>query len=212
MGKKKGVLPTKRALERRALQELYRSATLPGLMNLLDMRKLDLKELRKYYTDARSIAKKAVERIQRGMFPFTDEGPTFKKTSELSDEELLRAVADVNLFLRSPTTSQKGRREAYEALLQDLHNKGMTYLRLEDLTYWDRFRKWLSASHILGKPYASGDVLGDIFAQSVQDAQPNSEKWQELWDQFSTLTKGRRGRIRQPKARAGYRRGPGKRE
>ena len=179
--------PSKRALERRALQELYRPATLSGLINLADRGKLDLKELRKYYTDARAVALKSIERIQKGMFPFSDEGPVFLKTSELSDEALLRAVADINLFLNSPTRTAKGRKEAYEALLDDLHSKGMTFLRLEDLTYWDRFRKWLRASHILGKPYASGDILGDIFAQSIQEGKPNSEYWKEAYDEVKKL-------------------------
>ena len=63
----------------------------------------------------------------------------------------------------------KGSAIAYQELLDDLHKKGMTYLKMEDLKYWDRFRKWLRASNILGKPYASGDILGDIFAQSIEE-------------------------------------------
>lgn len=193
--------PSKRALERRALQELYRPATLSGLTNLLDQGKLNLKELRKYYTDARAVANKSIERIQKGMFPFSDEGPVFLKTSELSDEALLRAVADVNLFLNSPTRTAEGRKKAYEALLVDLHNKGMTFLKLQDLTYWDRFRKWLRASNILGKPYASGDILGDIFAQSIQDGQPNSEYWKQAYEEVQKLISPKRARKRKSRRR-----------
>ncbi len=193
--------PSKRALERRALQELYRPATLSGLTNLLDRGKLDLKELRKYYTDARAVAQKSIARIQKGMFPFTDEGPAFLKTSELSDEALLRAVADINLFLNSPTRTAEGRKKAYEALLEDLHSKGMSFLRLEDLTYWDRFRKWLRASNILGKPYASGDILGDIFAQSIQDGQPNSEYWKRAYEEVQQLISSKRSRKRRSRRR-----------
>lgn len=188
--------PSKRALERRALQELYRPATLFDLTNLLDKGNLNLKDLRKYYTDARSVAKKSVERIQQGMFPFTDEGPVFLKTSELSDEALLRAVADINLFLNSPTRLAEGRKKTYEVLLEDLHSKGMTFLKLEDLTYWDRFRKWLRAANILGKPYASGDILGDIFAQSIQDGQPNSEYWKRAYEEVQALITPKKSRKR----------------
>lgn len=193
--------PSKRALERRALQELYRPATLSELTNLLDKGKLNLKELRKYYTDARAVAKKSIERIQKGMFPFTDEGPVFLKTSELSDEALLRAVADVNLFLNSPTRTAEGRKKAYEELLEDLHSKGMTFLKLEDLTHWDRFRKWLRASNILGKPYASGDILGDIFAQSIQEGQPNSEYWKKAYEEVQALISPKRARKRKSRRR-----------
>lgn len=193
--------PSKRALERRALQELYRPATLSELTNLLEQGKLNLKDLRKYYTDARAVAKKSIERIQAGMFPFTDEGPVFLKTSELSDEALLRAVADINLFLNSPTRTAEGRKKAYEYLLEDLHSKGMTFLKLEDLTYWDRFRKWLRASNILGKPYASGDILGDIFAQSIQDGQPNSEYWKRAYEEVQKLIPSKKSRKRRSRRR-----------
>ena len=193
--------PSKRALERRALQELYRPATLSDLTNLLDKGKLNLKELRKYYTDARAVARKSIERIQAGMFPFTDEGPVFLKTSELSDEALLRAVADINLFLNSPTRLAEGRKKAYEDLLEDLHSKGMIFLRLEDLTYWDRFRKWLRASNILGKPYSSGDILGDIFAQSIQEGQPNSEYWKRAFEEVQKLIPSKKSRKRRSRRR-----------
>lgn len=189
-----------RALERAGLQAKYKDSTLIGLQameeNRLDNPKAlkELRrELRKYYTDARANAQKAIKRIQASDVPFTDEPPLFPKTSELSDSELFRAVAEVNRFLKSPSRNLKERRKEYQDLLEDLHKKGMTYLRMEDLKYWDRFRKWLRASNLLGKPYASGEILGDIFAQSVEEGKPNSERWQELYNEVSAMM-GRRSR------------------
>ena len=201
-----------RAIERAALQEKYKGATLLGLQAMEENRLSnpqalkDLKrELRKYYTDARAIANKRIERFQKSDVPFSDEPPQFPKTSELSDSELFRAVVDVNRFLTAPSTaSLESRRKEYQDLLDDLHEKGMTFLRLEDLKYWDRFRKWLRAANILGKPYASGDILGDIFAQSVEEQNPTSERWQELYNEVRNLMGGteprkRRGRSRRKK-------------
>lgn len=184
-----------RAIERAAIQEKYKGATLLGLQAMEENRLnnpqalKDLKrELRKYYTDARAIANKRIERFQKSDVPYSDEPPQFLKTSELSDSELFRAVADVNRFLTAPSTaSLESRRKEYQDLLDDLHEKGMTFLRLEDLKYWDRFRKWLRASNLLGQPYATGDILGDIFAQSVAEQNPTSERWQELYNEVSEL-------------------------
>lgn len=196
-----------RALERAALQAKYKDITLPGLEALEENRIKDPvaikelnRELRKYYTDARAIAQKAIKRIQESDVPFTDEPPLFPKTSELCNDELFRAVADINRFLQSPSRELKPRREAYKQLLEDLHEKGMTYLKFEDLKYWDRFRKWVRASNLLGKPYASGDILGDIFAQSIEEQNPTSERWQELYDEVSNLMgKKKQRRRRRPR-------------
>lgn len=184
-----------RAIERAAIQEKYKGATLLGMQAMEENRlnnpqalKDFKRELRKYYTDARAIANKRIARFQKSDVPYSDEPPQFLKTSELSDSELFRAVADVNRFLTAPSTaSLESRRKEYQDLLDDLHEKGMTFLRLEDLKYWDRFRKWLRAANILGQPYAAGDILGDIFAQSIAEHNPTSEHWQELYDEVSEL-------------------------
>lgn len=194
MALRKGAPRSARALERAGLQAKYKDSTLIGLL-VMEENRLDnpkalkelRRELRKYYTDARANAQKAIKRIQASDVPFTDEPPLFPKTSELSDADLFRAVAEVNRFLKSPTRNLKERRKAYQDLLDDLHKKGMTYLKMEDLKYWDRFRKWLRASNILGKPYASGDILGDIFAQSIEEGKPTSERWEELYDEVTAM-------------------------
>lgn len=203
-----------RALERAALQAKYKDITLPGLEALEENRLnnpqalKDLnRELRKYYTDARAIVQKAINRIQESDVPFIDEPPQFPKTSELSNDELFRAIADVNRFLHSPSRELKTRREEYKQLLEDLHGKGLTFLEFDDLKYWDRFRKWLRASHILGKPYGAGDILGDIFAESVvivrkynenlkdgeEPIEPNSKMWEEMYENVKALMKSDKG-------------------
>lgn len=186
--------PSARALERRAIKEKYQDVTLIGIEGLVENRLDDPvklkelnRELRKYYTDARAIALKSIKRIQESEMPFTDEPPEFMKTSELTDEQLYRAVADINLFLKSPTRTLEKRRDAYQELLKSLHEKGMTYLKIEDLKYWDRYRKWLRASNLLGKPYAAGDILGDIFAESVKMGKPDSETWSSLYEKVKAM-------------------------
>lgn len=197
MAKKKA--PSKRAQKRAALQELYSGATLSGLQNLLDMGKLDLKEVRKYYTDARSKAVKRVARIEKSDVPFTDAAPDFRRTSELSNEDLLKAVAQVNKFLRAPTRVQE-RREAYKELLDDLHSKGLDFLNMKNLKQWDRFRKWVKAKGVINLPYTDGSVLADIFKASLKEDNANSKRWNELYTEFQSKL-GKRGRRRRSRMR-----------
>lgn len=197
MAKKKA--PSKRAQERAALQKLYASATLSGLQNLLDMGKLDLKEVRKYYTDARSKAVKRVERIEKSDVPFTDAAPEFRRTKELSDEDLLKAVAQVNKFLRRPTRLQD-RREAYKDLIDDLHSKGLTFVNMNNLKQWDRFRTWVKAKGIINLPYVDGSVIADIFKTSLKEGNANSKRWNELYSEFKSMLGGQ-GRKRRSRNR-----------
>lgn len=191
--------PSARAQARAALQELYKPATYSGLRDLADMGKLDMREVRKYYTDARAIAVKRVSRIQESNIPYVDKPPEFRKTSELSDEDLLKAVGAVNKFLRGPTKVSE-RRQAYGKLIDDLHSKGLTFVTVENLPDWDRFRKWIKAKGILNLPYMDGSVVADIFKQAGKEGQQNSARWNELYNEFKTLLR------RKPKTRRRHRR------
>lgn len=189
MSKNKKKLPSERAKERARLQEIYKTASYSGLKNLLERGLLDLKEVRKYYTDARAIAKKRVERIQASKLPFTDQPPEFVRTKELTDEEILKAVHEVNKFLQRPTTVTE-REAAYKELLADLQNKGMGFLNMEDLPSWDRFRKWVRAKGLLKVKYVDGSVLGDLFAAGKAAGRNNSEFWEEEWKKYQGIMKG----------------------
>lgn len=205
MARKKGP-PSARAQERAALQERFGEATLIGLRGTILTAEAKgpqaLKDLyrglRKYYTDARSKAVKQVARTQASDVPFVDDVPSFPKTSELSNEEIARAISDVNRYLNSPTFHIKERREAYTELLEDLHEKGLDFLTMKNLGQWDRFRKWLRASKLLGLPYMEGSVLMEIFKTSVQEGRTDSERWKELYEEYKELlpSPGRKPRRR----------------
>lgn len=195
MARKKGP-PSERAKQRAALQARFGGATLIGLREgtilsaeakgpqaLKDL----YRDLRKYYTDARSKAVKQIARTQKSEVPFVDDMPSFPKTSELSNEEIARAISDVNRYLNSPTYSIAGRTEAYTELLEDLHEKGLDFLTMKNLGQWDRFRKWLRASKLLGLPYMEGSVLMEIFKTSVQEGRTDSERWKELYEEYKAL-------------------------
>lgn len=184
-----------RAEQRAALQELYAPATYSGLRDLLDMGKLDLKELRKYYTDARAKATKRVARIQKSDVPFPDRAPEFLKTSELSDEELLRAVSSVNKFLRGPTRVTE-RRQAYQELLEDLHEKGLDFLEMKDLPAWDRFRSWARAKGGENFSPSSSQWARDIFKAGKQEGRNDSKYWQQLYEETKRLMTGQTRRRR----------------
>lgn len=199
MPRKKGP-PSARAQERAALQARFGEATLIGLREgtiltaeakgpqaLKDL----YRDLRKYYTDARSKAVKQVARTQASDVPFVDDLPSFPKTSELSNEEIARAISDVNRYLNSPTYHLKERKEAYEELLEDLHGKGLDFLNMKNLGQWDRFRKWLRASKLIGLPYTDGSIVMEIFKQSVEEGRTDSERWKELFKEYEALLPAR---------------------
>lgn len=200
-----------RAQERAALQELYRTATYSGLQNLFDMGKLNISDLRKYYTDARSKAVKRVQRIDESDVPFTDRAPVFLHTSvfgknvkSMSEQDklgLFKAVHEVNKFLNGLTTV-KARRDAYQEVLDDMHSKGLDFLDMSNLKDWDRFRKWLKAKGILNQPYVTGSVVAEIFKAGVAEGKSNSKFWQEEYKKFKELLGTRKGanRVKSPRA------------
>lgn len=184
---------SKRGAERRALQELYQTATYAGLRDLADMGKLNLAEIRKYYTDARAKAQKRIARIEKSDVPFTDKAPTFPKTSELSDEDLLKSVGYINKFLLGPTTTTE-RKAVYNELLADLHSKGMNFLEMKDLKDWDRFRKWVRAKGLLNIKYVDGGYLADIFNAGKEAGTQNSTFWESEWEKLKAILPGKNGK------------------
>lgn len=187
---------SKRGAERRALQELYQTATYAGLTDLLDIGKLNLADVRKYYTDARAKAVKRIARIAESDVPWTDEPPEFLKTSELTDDaDLLKAVGEINKFLLRPTTV-KERRAAYAELLEDLHGKGLTFLNMSNIGDWDRFRKWVRAKGLLSIRYVDNTLLGDLFTESTKKGKANSEYWSEQWEELKAILGAKSGRKR----------------
>lgn len=189
---------SKRGAERRALQELYSTATYAGLRDLADIGKLNMAEIRKYYTDARAKAQKRIMRIAESDIPFIDDAPTFLKTSELSDEDLLKSVGRINKFLLGPTTTTE-RKAAYTELLADLHSKGMNFLEMKDLGDWDRFRKWVRAKGLLNIKYVDGGYLADIFTAGKEAGTQNSTFWESEWEKLKAILPG--GKSKRPKAK-----------
>ena len=183
---------SKRGAERRALQELYQTATYAGLRDLADIGKLNMSEIRKYYTDARAKAQKRIMRIEKSDVPFIDKAPSFPKTSELSDEDLLKSVGYINKFLLGPTTTSE-RKAVYSELLADLHSKGMNFLEMKDLKDWDRFRKWVRAKGLLNIKYVDGGYLADIFNAGKEAGTQNSTFWESEWEKLKAIIQPGRG-------------------
>ena len=183
---------SKRGAERRALQELYQTATYAGLRDLADMGKLKFADIRKYYTDARAKAQKRIMRIEKSDVPFTDKAPSFPKTSELSDEDLLKSVGYINKFLLGPSTTTE-RKAVYSELLEDLHSKGMNFLEMKDLKDWDRFRKWVRAKGLLNIKYVDGGYLADIFNAGKEAGTQNSTFWEIEWEKLKAILPGKKG-------------------
>ena len=190
---------SKRGAQRAALQKALGSKTLYGLQQMLESGKITISDVRKYYTDARSKALKRVARVMESDVPFIDAPPDFVKTSELSDSELLKEVADVNKFLKGisyGSTKVADRRRIRKKSIESLHRHNITFVNEGNYNDWARFQRWIKATG-LEKVYGSdSDAMNNIFIQADQEGNATAERWAELFKEYQQFRKQRaKGRI-----------------
>lgn len=158
-GKKRGT-PSARAQERARIQEKYKDATLSQLDRAYSNGKITLPELRKYYTDARAIAMKRIKRISESDVPFVDGKPDFPKVKEISDSELINAVADLNRFNQGKWDTMgatiKKRREVRDKAIKTAEQTLGISIDKSEWSRLVRFMEWFKNAAI-SKKYDSDD-------------------------------------------------------
>lgn len=203
MALRKGAERSKRALQRSAIQEKYKSHSAYRLESMYEEGKLNMKELQKYYVDARSIANKRIMRIQESDVPFIDAPPVFAPAKGLTPEQLLKEVGEVNKFLLGQTygaTMVKERRKLREKAIETLHKHGLDFVSTSNFNEWVKFQKWYKNTAVSLLSDSDADVLINIFQQAEKEGKNNSERWKELYTEFQktrlyrrTVKKGKRG-------------------
>lgn len=194
-GKKKP--PSKRALERAALQKKFANMSFAKMSELVQRGKVTISDIRKYYTDARSKAVKRVQRVMESDVPFIDAPPDFKKTSELSDDDLLKEVSDVNKFLHGHTygaTTVEERRKLKEKALETLHDNGYNFINARNFTDWSRFQKWMKTIGISAEYDSESPSIVQIFKQAEAENRQEPSRWAELYHEYREFRAKRKGK------------------
>lgn len=194
-GKKKP--PSKRALERAALQKKFANMSFAKMSELVQRGKVTISDIRKYYTDARSKAVKRVARVMESDVPFIDSPPDFKKTSELSDDDLLKEVSDVNKFLRGHTygaTTIEERRKLKEKALETLRDNGYDFINSRNFTDWARFQKWMKTIGISAEYDSESPSIVQIFKQAENENRQGPARWAELYHEYREFRTKRKGK------------------
>lgn len=179
--------PSKRALERAAIQQKYKEMSAYKLETLYNEQKLNLAELQKYYVDARSIAQKRISRISASDVPFIDRPPTFAPAKGLTPEQLVKEVGEINKFLRGQTygaTTIPERRKIREKAIETLHKHGLTFIDTSNFNEWAKFQKWYKNTAVSLLSDSDADALISIFQHSAAEGKADSKTWKELYTEF----------------------------
>lgn len=196
--------PSKRALERAAIQQKYKEMSAYKLEMLYSEQKLNLAELQKYYVDARSIAQKRISRISASDVPFIDRPPTFAPAKGLTPEQLVKEVGEINKFLRGQTygaTTIPERRKIREKAIETLHKHGLSFIDTSNFSEWAKFQKWYKNTAVSLLSDSDADALISIFQTSAKEGKADSKTWKELYTEFQ------RGRLNRQTARRAKKKG-----
>lgn len=189
-----------RAIERAALQERFGNMSFAKMSDLLESGKIKIADIRKYYTDARSKAVKRVARVMKSDVPFIDAAPDFKKTSQLSDADLLKEVSDINKFLRGETygaTTVPERRAIKKKAIETLKKRGFTFINNTNFQDWARFQKWMRSVGISAEYDSDSPTLVNVFKQAQKEKNQSAQRWSELFNEYrQTRQRKKRGKRR----------------
>lgn len=191
--------PSKRAKERAALQKKFANMSFTKMSELVQRGKVTIADIRKYYTDARSKAVKRVQRVMASDVPFIDAPPDFKKTSELSDADLLKEVSDVNKFLRGHTygaTTVEERKKLRDKALVTLQKRGYNFLNKRNFNEWARFQKWMKTIGISAEYDSESPSIVQIFKQAEAENRQEPSRWAELYHEYREFRAKRKGKKR----------------
>lgn len=195
MALRKGAERSKRALQRSAIQEKYKSLSAYRLESMYEEGKLNMKELQKYYVDARAIANKRINRVQASDVPFIDAPPVFAPAKGLTPEQLLKEVGEVNKFLRGQmygATTVPERRKIREKAIETLHKHGLDFVSTSNFNEWAKFQRWYKNTAVSLLSDSDADVLINIFQQAARDGKTDSKTWKELYTEFQKTRLNRR--------------------
>lgn len=139
-------------------------------------------EVKKYYRDALAAAEKRQQRaIEKGL---AKEGQSIglKARNITTTQELARNIADVNKYLKAPTTV-KQRKEVMDKTLKTLHNRGLFKgVNKSNFNQFTRFMDWARAAGIFKTYSSESDVIEETVDAVINSGASTAAEFQELYD------------------------------
>lgn len=134
--------------------------------NPQNIRAMSDKEVRKAYSEVRSIARKRVERMRRSEFKDTDiANKTFKPVKDLSPAQLRRELLDVSVFVRDPRSLLNYHRNIVSKTLETLSSHGYTVAE-KDLKAFGDFMEFVR-DRWKGYKLPPSDIPAQIFEKAT---------------------------------------------
>ena len=119
---------------------------------------MTLKEMRKQYSELRSIARKRVERLGKGEFSWTQ---TYRKAfyefytkyrplaslGGISKSDFARLIRDLKGFVGNKEMSTRGLQNIRSKSLDTLRSNGFDFVTKENWKEWTEFMEWWRDTH-----------------------------------------------------------------
>ena len=179
---KKGYIPQERI-------ETIKNATYNQIVGMLNTGNLDVKELRRAYSQLRDIAEKRIKRVSTeevtkefGTVDVYDEnGVYFRKIKNISTtSELVRELADMTRFLRSKRSTVKGLRKQREQTIWKAEKLGFD---VNERNYLDfiKFMRWFKSSEYAKLYDSDSPEVQEVFNSGAT----TEADWKELFKAYA---------------------------
>lgn len=163
------------------LQKLVGGATYNQLGKLLVNNTVSEKDLRRYYSRARQTALKRIKAAEKAGLAFWNP-PDFRRIKNLvTTSDLLHEIADVNRFLKAPTTVGARRADIAEKV-STMHDRNM-FLFVNESNYstFARFMDWARATSRLTTYSSESDEIELTAETVIQTGARTAEDFENLF-------------------------------
>ena len=169
------------------LKQMVGGASYNQIGALLTSGKVSEADLRRYYSRARQTALKRVKAAEKAGYAFWNP-PDFRKIKNLvTTSDLVHEIADVNRFLKAPTTVG-ARRADIAKKVNMMHERNM-FLFVNESNYaaFARFMDWARATSRLTTYTSESDEIELTAETVIQTGASTAEEFEML---FNVVTGG----------------------
>lgn len=158
-------------------------ATYNQIGRMLSLGQITEADLRYYYSRARKTALKRVQRAAGTDVAFERNAPTFRRIPDIvTTSDLVHEIADVNRFLKAPTTV-KARRARRADTIRKLNEKGIDFVTNENFGRWSAFMDWAKSAGVFVGGYDSeSDEVEETFAAAEKLGRADVAAYKELFE------------------------------
>lgn len=169
------------------LKQMVGGASYTQIGELLTSGRVSEADLRRYYSRARQTALKRVKAAEKAGYAFWNP-PDFRRIKNLvTTSDLVHEIADVNRFLKAPTTVG-ARRTDIAKKVNTMHQRNM-FLFVNESNYavFARFMDWARATSRLTTYSSESDEIELTVETVIQTGASTAEEFEDL---FNAVTGG----------------------